>query len=987
MRKALAVAAALAALAALLAWAAPRLLDVRRYRSEIAAALSGTLGRAVTLGEVEATILGGVGFALREVAIAGTEAVPEPPIAAREVRARVAARPLLRRRVVVERLDIAEPELRFHRLGDGRTNWDGLAERLARLSPPTSGEGLRIVALAAPTRVAVRRVDVADGAFAFRDDRADARTALSHLQFRIRQPRAEAPAELRLAFDAEGGGRVEVEGTAGPFVAGAAPESAPLALDVGVRDAPLSLATAPGADGPRLAGGVANGRATVRGTLGEPAIVGEASVRGLSAETARGAVRLPKATATYDLLLRPAAGVAEVRGAQLRAGAALARAKGSIAREAGRPKLDLTLDLPETRIGDLIDLLPEHARPSAEVGGRVAFHGALAGDPAAPRLRGAWTFRDASIALGRARLAVAAGEAKGSFNVGPGGPEVAADFSISDATISAPPGSASGPIAGWFTAKGSPDALTLTGEADLGGLAISAPGRFEKPAGAPLTAAWSGALRAERAEVDRLRLALEGAALEASGEVALPKAEAVDLQLVARDADLSAAAARLPALAGRGVAGRAWLEARLTGNPSEPRTLRLEGTGRLAGVSFRPPQGPPVRALSGDLRLAGDAAEITGGALQAGGSRFAFSASARGLARPEVAFEATAPEVSPARWLPAEALGPPPVPGAGPDFLRDFRVAGAGRWGERGRPEGEARISASEARLGGVPMRGLKARGALKEDALEVERLRFDAYGGLWSASGRADLAGPAAPRWRARVAVSGLDMDPALTALAATPGVLFGRADLALSLSGAGPDRAAAARSLSGEGAFEMGEGRLAGSNVAAMAVNAWEAEVRRESILGPAAASVIAAIRGSAAFADLEEAESRFDRYWGDFTVAEERIRFGRLFMERGDWDIALRGASTFDQRLQFAGLLKLNERRLRAFFRENPALAALAAPLGDFEIPFALGGSFAKMETVLDPQQRFTDPDARRALTPEMNDALRALLRDRAAAERAR
>ena len=107
-------AAAIAAVLLVLALAAvPFFVDLDRYRDRWLPAVESALGRRVEVGRVELTVLTGLGARVDGLSVHGDPADPEPLLAVESVRLRVRLLPLLRGRVVVARVVLIRPAIRF----------------------------------------------------------------------------------------------------------------------------------------------------------------------------------------------------------------------------------------------------------------------------------------------------------------------------------------------------------------------------------------------------------------------------------------------------------------------------------------------------------------------------------------------------------------------------------------------------------------------------------------------------------------------------------------------------------------------------------------------------------------------------------------------------------------------------------------------------------------------------------------------------------
>ncbi|MEN8195426.1 MAG: AsmA family protein [Pseudomonadota bacterium] len=152
------------AVAALLV--APSFIDWNAYRGELAALLSRTAGRQVSIdGDLEMAILPSPHLNVREVRIANLEGASEANLArVGEIRMRIAPGPLFSGRITVSSLLLVEPVISLETMPDGRTNWD-IAANGGQPAPGGQGEPADKSAL--PLQISFERVAIADGTLAW----------------------------------------------------------------------------------------------------------------------------------------------------------------------------------------------------------------------------------------------------------------------------------------------------------------------------------------------------------------------------------------------------------------------------------------------------------------------------------------------------------------------------------------------------------------------------------------------------------------------------------------------------------------------------------------------------------------------------------------------------------------------------------------------------------------------------------------------------
>ena len=145
---------------------APSFIDWNAYRGELAALLSRTVGRQVSIdGDLEMAILPSPHLNVRDVRIANIEGASEVDLArVGEIRMKIAPGPLFGGRIAVSSLLLVEPVISLETMPDGRANWD-IAAKGGQPAPGGQGEPTGKSAL--PLQVSFERVAIANGTLAW----------------------------------------------------------------------------------------------------------------------------------------------------------------------------------------------------------------------------------------------------------------------------------------------------------------------------------------------------------------------------------------------------------------------------------------------------------------------------------------------------------------------------------------------------------------------------------------------------------------------------------------------------------------------------------------------------------------------------------------------------------------------------------------------------------------------------------------------------
>ena len=135
---------AVLALLAVAVVAGPSLIDVNRYKAEIAAAVEAQTGRALAIdGDIELAIVPTPRLSVSGLRLANFAGAAAPDMLKIErVELRVALWPLLYRIVEIEELRVFEPKIALESAADGRASWDIAAP--AEAAPVAAGEGFAV---------------------------------------------------------------------------------------------------------------------------------------------------------------------------------------------------------------------------------------------------------------------------------------------------------------------------------------------------------------------------------------------------------------------------------------------------------------------------------------------------------------------------------------------------------------------------------------------------------------------------------------------------------------------------------------------------------------------------------------------------------------------------------------------------------------------------------------------------------------------------
>jgi AsmA protein len=199
-----------------------------------------------------------------------------------------------------------------------------------------------------------------------------------------------------------------------------------------------------------------------------------------------------------------------------------------------------------------------------------------------------------------------------------------------------------------------------------------------------------------------------------------------------------------------------------------------------------------------------------------------------------------------------------------------------------------------------------------------LRRLSFQLFDGQVAAEGKV-TSGSETPPFTGKTRIQGMQIGPALNALATTAISISGTAEANLSLQGRGFSSPDLTASLEGTGHVAMKDGKIEGVNLLQEAI----------SILNAAGISFDNV--KATAFSTIET----------DLAIQHGTVIVQRLFMDSHDFQATGGGTIGFDQKLNLAVNLNLSQELSQKIARSSPA-ATLAMKEGRVSLPLVITGS---------------------------------------------
>jgi hypothetical protein len=363
------------------------------------------------------------------------------------------------------------------------------------------------------------------------------------------------------------------------------------------------------------------------------------------------------------------------------------------------------------------------------------------------------------------------------------------------------------------------------------------------------------------------------------------------------------------------------------------------------GEGFTKPAGVPFEAQVRGTRK-GAALEIESADLVYGETRLEATARVPDLDRPSVEFRARSEALAPA------AFGA----GAEGDVLRGVEATGNLAFPAAG-VRGTLGLRSPAGSLSGTPYADLVVDAKLAGPRLALERLDARAFEGSMTAQGRVDTSVPSRTGLALATTLSGVRLEQVLAAQAkSAEGLVSGRLDSRLDVTGTGADWEALQRTLAGTGSFQVRDGVLHRFNPAGEAL---DAVLALSTLSGSRLGQVMAAYPKV-----FGREDAPFEMMEAKLEIRDGWIRLRDFALDAVDYRLAGEGRYAFDGRLEAQTQLAFSQALSAELVEAEPQLKYLRTAAGQVEIPVALRGTASDVAVVPDVS-RLAGTAAREAL----------------------
>ena len=424
--------------------------------------------------------------------------------------------------------------------------------------------------------------------------------------------------------------------------------------------------------------------------------------------------------------------------------------------------------------------------------------------------------------------------------------------------------------------KGTMDALEFDLSADLSSGRINYSTIFAKPANVPMTVTAKGAmgLVSDRFNVDSINLRL--ANLDATlSDMALPSSGPSHLRIETNTFDLAALGSTLPFLRSYHFTGNGQASVRLTfGNG--PFSSNGSVSVKDASVILRNGKIPGISNLDATAQLRGGTIVLERSTFSLASAPATLQGVVNSFNPLDATYQLDVQSVRSSAFIPTRPRA---------ETMNQVRIAGNAR-GELSTPQLSARITSSDGLLYGAAYRNLDLMAGYTDSRLTAAPLTVAIFSGSLVASVALTM-GPR-PQFNVNADLRGIDVHQAFLAIdPKTQRRLHGFVTGNVNLVGAGKDWNAIKPTLNGNGALVLTNGKVAGVNIVAVAIDKVASAPGVSQIVN---ATFLSDHRGMLADPDTELKYAR-----ATFMLASERITTHDLIANSDDYGIT--GDGWFD------------------------------------------------------------------------------------------
>ncbi|MBV8139338.1 MAG: hypothetical protein JO121_27470 [Deltaproteobacteria bacterium] len=432
--------------------------------------------------------------------------------------------------------------------------------------------------------------------------------------------------------------------------------------------------------------------------------------------------------------------------------------------------------------------------------------------------------------------------------------------------------------------KGTMDSLNFDLSANLGSGRINYSTIFAKPANLPMTVTAKGAmgLVSDRFNLDSVHVRL--ADLDATlSEMAFPSSGPSHLRIETNAFDVAALGSTLPFLGSYHLTGKGQARVSLTfGNTP----FSSDGSVSVTDASVIVANGkvPSVSNLDATAQLRGQTLVLKPSTFSIASARATLQGAVNSFNPLQATYQLDAQSIRPAALIPSR----PPA-----ETVNQVHIAGNAH-GEFSAPRLSTRITSSDGLLFGAAYRNLDLMAGYNNSRLTANPLTVAVFSGSLVAAGGLTMG--LRPQFNVNANLRGINVHQAFLAIdPKTQRRLRGFVTGNLNLGGAGKDWNAIKPTLTGNGDLALTNGKVAGVNIVAVAIDKIASAPGVSQIVN---ATFMSDHRGMLADPDTQVKYAR-----STFVVASQRITTHDLIVKSDDYGITGDGWFDFDNNISMS------------------------------------------------------------------------------------
>jgi hypothetical protein len=480
-----------------------------------------------------------------------------------------------------------------------------------------------------------------------------------------------------------------------------------------------------------------------------------------------------------------------------------------------------------------------------------------------------------------------------------------------------------GALAAHGKVTGTSGVLQVDIASDLGGNPIRYGTLFDKPAGVPFSITALSTIKAGSFGVERTNVTLADLIVKVS-KIMISNGN-LSARIDSNRFDLGPIASLIAPIRKYQAVGAAELHADIAmGGGAQP---NINGTLALTGVGLSPGGKIPALAdLSGDVKMAGNSADVGPLAFTFGGGHARLQARAKSIQPLDSVYAFDADLIRPALIVPSRPAD---------EEIRNLKLSGTAS-GSPAAIIATATGASTTGRVNNIAYSSLSFAARLASKALTVESLKLSAFNGTIAAAGRAELAGT--PKFDLNTIVNNIDLRQALSSQKSKAAdIVRGSLTGTVHVAGAGKTFDEMKPAFRGNGRVAIRGGKLVGVNVVASALR------KVDNIPGIGALIPMAVVERHPEL--FRNPDTDIDQASLSFLLTGPRISTNDLTVTSADYGILGKGWFDMDKNIDMAAHILLTQQFSSEIAAAKKNAVYLENRDGQIDIPLQMTGTLPK------------------------------------------